>query len=70
MRVARADQAHLVRVVTAAFLHGQTVLPRFAHVTAVNLGRALHSAEQVSKNLIICELVVRRKLRGSFRSSF
>ena len=47
VRVAGTHNSHLVRVVPAAVLHGQAVLPGLADVAAVDFGSPFHSAQKV-----------------------
>ena len=61
VRVAGAHDSHLVRVVPAAVLHRQAVLPGLADVAAVDFGSPFHSAQKVVQYLVVGELVVGRK---------
>ena len=61
VRVAGAHDSHLVRVVPAALLHRQAVLPSLADVTAMDFRSPFHPAQKVGQYFVVRELVVGRK---------
>ena len=67
VRVARAHDPELVRVVAAAVLHPEAILVRLADIAAVDPGRARGPAQEIGEDLEIREFVVGRKARMGFR---
>ena len=67
VRVARAHDAELVRVVAVGVLHPEAILVGFPNIAAVDPGRARGAAEQIGENLETREFVVGRKARMGLR---
>ncbi|MNN73355.1 hypothetical protein D3C81_1894650 [compost metagenome] len=57
VRVAGADHAHFVRVVSTGFLQGHAVLPGLPDVTAIELGGAVVQANQETHDFVVGKFV-------------